>query len=1069
MGKHFVFLFVQTLRFSSGFMLPKEVDWSVLAQCDYFAVEQLVQTDDRIAMSTVEPMRRTIFERKLSKDIKWKDTFEKMCAAYRKLEPNFSIEHDKFGGYRLVYKGKSLVRSSTLFKGNPIGFIKEVPEGVVTDLSIMSSERTGKQLLLLGPMRFVNSDCEPNCEYDFTSDAGIIQLRAKKRINTGDEILVKYGPDFFEFNSCLCRTCELNTREVNQNVVFDLLLSDIIVYLTSEIIEEIRLNQRTESQEKPCRPKERRIRGKELVEFYNNLTRSPLSSCDSPERNERSSMNANSPSSTPGLLSENSTHEQSEEDEFSSCTTLSCDTNKESSFLLLSDVTDTDAENINQNQPADNVGRASSPFAETATLCFSLSEIGQNESLQNEFSSPSESHDEKLFDGSEVSVDDATFLTQLFCSKFRLSDECSHSLHALINALLPSTNNFPSGYSHISGVKNNFNRMVRNIKKSSEFSVCVLRFRIQLRDIVKCYFNEINHYSAIRKNNPEKDFNHSLCPPVNVNNKNHLVINLVLFSDGVNIKKSTLKKEVWPIWIQIADLPPRIRMARKNIVLAALYVGNRHPDWKDLVPELKNEILMGIEIEFAEQVMYIVEFKVRLLISDLGAKSHMLNMFNFNGFYGCHFCNVPGKTIGRTHAYYPYIEQGELRETSLNDLYVDIAELQKKDMPNVVGVKGKSAFSNIINGLPLTAPIDYMHCVLLGVFPELLKLCYKTLSPQLRSEICTITANSSCPREMVCFSGKIRSLEEISQFKANEHFNWLFYISPIVFYKRIPEFLYQHLSNLVFGVRLLLESSSDENCSQAEKLLDEFCKEIVTVHAGNPRIETINVHCIRHLANQVKKFGPLFCQSAMCFEAANRTLGEVFSGSTSECEIICRRVLQRHELRGKNIKSEKLKSLFGKFSENVLYSDEKNFSNEFVETNAVKDGRSQYKGASFFNRVIVRNRYFDSAAYKRSKQGNCFVRYIDAQDEKMGEIQYFLQIPGSPFFSETLAVIRHFRCVEDIGVAKGFIFRVVSSSEENIVPVKNLQKIFFMKIASNCNQTSAEDCFVVKLTSFEHS
>ena len=109
-----------------------------------------------------------------------------------------------------------------------------------------------------------------------------------------------------------------------------------------------------------------------------------------------------------------------------------------------------------------------------------------------------------------------------------------------------------------------------------------------------------------------------------MNYNNHLVINLVLFSDGVNIKKSTLKKEVWPIWIQIADLPPRIRMARKIIVLAALYFGNRHPDWKEIVPELKNEILMGIEIEFAEQVMCIVEFKVRLLISDLGAKSHML-------------------------------------------------------------------------------------------------------------------------------------------------------------------------------------------------------------------------------------------------------------------------------------------------------------------------------------------------------------------------------------------------------------------------------------------------------------
>ena len=91
---------------------------------------------------------------------------------------------------------------------NPVGFVAAIPDGVVTDLSVMSSENTGEQLLLLGPVRFVNSDCTPNCEYDFTSDSGIVQLKVKQRISPGDELFVKYGPEFFEFNSCLCRTCE---------------------------------------------------------------------------------------------------------------------------------------------------------------------------------------------------------------------------------------------------------------------------------------------------------------------------------------------------------------------------------------------------------------------------------------------------------------------------------------------------------------------------------------------------------------------------------------------------------------------------------------------------------------------------------------------------------------------------------------------------------------------------------------------------------------------------------------------------------------------------------------------
>ena len=61
-----------------------------------------------------------------------------------------------------MYSGKHPVNPPSVLRRNPVGFISVVPEGVVTDLSIMSSERTCEQYILLGPMRFVNSDCSPN-------------------------------------------------------------------------------------------------------------------------------------------------------------------------------------------------------------------------------------------------------------------------------------------------------------------------------------------------------------------------------------------------------------------------------------------------------------------------------------------------------------------------------------------------------------------------------------------------------------------------------------------------------------------------------------------------------------------------------------------------------------------------------------------------------------------------------------------------------------------------------------------------------------------------------------------
>ena len=145
-------------------MLPRKVDWSFLAHCDSFAVKKLVETLERPAMQPIQTLRESSFERKLSSDCRFRDTFEAICLAYTKLEPSFKIRFDNYGRYRLLYEGTEKFWPPAIVERNPLGFVTPVPDDVVTDLSLMSSERTGQQLLLLGPIRFVNSDCNPNCE-----------------------------------------------------------------------------------------------------------------------------------------------------------------------------------------------------------------------------------------------------------------------------------------------------------------------------------------------------------------------------------------------------------------------------------------------------------------------------------------------------------------------------------------------------------------------------------------------------------------------------------------------------------------------------------------------------------------------------------------------------------------------------------------------------------------------------------------------------------------------------------------------------------------------------------------
>ena len=122
-------------------------------------------------------------------------------------------------------------------------------------------------------------------------------------------------------------------------------------------------------------------------------------------------------------------------------------------------------------------------------------------------------------------------------------------------------------------------------------------------------------------------------------------------------------------------------------------------------------------------------FKVKLLVANLGAKNHMLKRFKFNSFYGFHYGTATCKTIGKTRLLSVF-KSGDVREPSDNNIFVEFAQLLPvENLVNVVGVKGKSALAALIDGLPLTAPIDYMHCILLGVFPESIRLCYRALSP----------------------------------------------------------------------------------------------------------------------------------------------------------------------------------------------------------------------------------------------------------------------------------------------------------------------------------------------------
>ncbi|KAK0212765.1 hypothetical protein DFS33DRAFT_1249105 [Desarmillaria ectypa] len=80
------------------------------------------------------------------------------------------------------------------------------------DFSVIHSRSMKKNHLFLGPARFVNHDCDNNCE--LFREGRYITFRTLRPITIGEEITAHYGDSYFGRRNkhCLCETCEKKGR-----------------------------------------------------------------------------------------------------------------------------------------------------------------------------------------------------------------------------------------------------------------------------------------------------------------------------------------------------------------------------------------------------------------------------------------------------------------------------------------------------------------------------------------------------------------------------------------------------------------------------------------------------------------------------------------------------------------------------------------------------------------------------------------------------------------------------------------------------------------------------------------
>ena len=242
---------------------------------------------------------------------------------------------------------------------------------------------------------------------------------------------------------------------------------------------------------------------------------------------------------------------------------------------------------------------------------------------------------EYLFPGSTVTTENFQTGFLLLSTMYCFSDVCSESVLDFINLILPR-----GAEQAIRAIRRKLrtksaDKAQYDVKaKNENESFVVLPVYKQLSEIVSRNLQIIREYSERPRCDgiiddiiitPPKDEHYQV-------GTNSLILSLIINADGVPVVKST-NLSIWPVWAAIAELPPKLRMSYKNIVLIGVWCG-RKPDWEFIwnscIPAL-SILESGLrDISGLTSVF----FRIYLLVADMPAKCALLNMKQFNGYFG---------------------------------------------------------------------------------------------------------------------------------------------------------------------------------------------------------------------------------------------------------------------------------------------------------------------------------------------------------------------------------------------------------------------------------------------------
>jgi len=338
--------------------------------------------------------------------------------------------------------------------------------------------------------------------------------------------------------------------------------------------------------------------------------------------------------------------------------------------------------------------------------------------------------------------------------------------------------------------------------------------------------------------------------PNNVNE-----VNIAIGIDGVPLSKSS-GGQFWPILGYIISQ----KSSRKNVFPIGIYYGFEKPNnsnefLSNFVDEAKFLINNGII-----KNNNTIKISIKVFCLDVPAKSYILRTKGHSGFSSCTRCTIEGEYINN-RVCFPYSQMPSLKRNHssyINKLDEDFHT--SNELTRLIELPGFDSINSF--------SLDYMHLICLGVMKKLLFLWTKgPLNVRLRSKSVDDLSSSLLSLKNCItsdFVRSVRSMKELSRFKATEFRTIVLYVGQIVFKNVISKKCYEHFMTLNISMLILLSPDKSTLVDYARDLLNYFVKRFGEIYGSYHMSH--NIHGLLHLCDDYDLYGPLDNCSTFVFE-----------------------------------------------------------------------------------------------------------------------------------------------------------------------------------------------------------